>query len=228
MRFLIKVLSWAKGRPIVLDDQVTFLYLSGVLIEKGFALLRGLLITRQLIFVGRGTIIRATGKLFAARGAEIGRYCEIDCLSAHGLSIGRGSKIGGQSVIKVSGTLSDLGQGIFIGQNVGIGDFAHIGGAARVSIGDNTISGSYLSIHPENHVFTDSDSPIRAQGVTRIGISIGKNCWIGAKVTFLDGSSVGKGCVVAAGSVVIQKFPDHVVIGGVPAKILRHLRTADY
>lgn len=227
MHFLIKVLSWAKGRPIVLDDQVTFLYLSGILFEKGFALLRGLLTTRQLIFVGRGTTIRATSKLFAVRGAEIGRYCDIDCLSVHGLSIGRGSKIGGQSVIKVSGTLSDLGQSIVIGQNVGIGDFAHIGGAAPVVIGDNTISGSYLSIHPENHVFTDHDSPIRAQGVTRIGISIGENCWIGAKVTFLDGSSVGKGCVVAAGSVVIQKFPDRVVIGGVPAKILRHLQTAD-
>jgi len=223
MQFLIKVLSWAKGRSIVLDDNVTFLYLLLILFEKAFALLRGLVTTRRLIFVGRGTTIRATRKLFAERGAEFGRYCDIDCLSSQGLSIGRGSKIGSQSVIKVSGTLSSLGQSIVIGQNVGIGEFAHIGGAAPVVIGNNTISGAYLSIHPENHVFIENDLPIREQGVTRIGISIGEDCWIGAKVTFLDGSSVGKGCVVAAGSVVNRVFPDRVLIGGVPAKVLREL-----
>lgn len=223
MQFLIKVLSWAKGRSIVLDDNVTFLYLSRILFEKAFALLRGLVLTRRFIFVGRGTSIRATQKLFAERGAELGRYCDIDCLSSQGLSIGRGSKIGSHSVIKVSGTLSSLGHSIVIGQNVGIGEFAHIGGAAPVVIGNNTISGAYLSIHPENHVFTENDLPVREQGVTRIGISIDEDCWIGAKVTFLDGSSVGKGCVVAAGSVVNRVFPDRVLIGGVPAKVLREL-----
>jgi acetyltransferase-like isoleucine patch superfamily enzyme len=44
---------------------------------------------------------------------------------------------------------------------------------------------------------------------------------VGAKATFLDGSVVGNNCVVAAGSVIKGVFPDKVVIGGVPAKILK-------
>ena len=38
---------------------------------------------------------------------------------------------------------------------------------------------------------------------------------------FLDGSSIGSGCIVAANSVVTEHFPDNVIIGGVPAKILK-------
>ena len=39
----------------------------------------------------------------------------------------------------------------------------------------------------------------------------------------LPGTSLGRNTVVAAGAVVRGTFPDHVVIGGVPAKVLRHL-----
>ena len=54
------------------------------------------------------------------------------------------------------------------------------------------------------------------------GVKIGCNCWIGAKVTILDGTEIGNGCVVAAGAVVTGKFPDNVIIGGIPAKILKY------
>ena len=63
----------------------------------------------------------------------------------------------------------------------------------------------------------------RQQGITRKGIKIGSNCWIGSKVTVLDGVTVGNGCVIAAGAVLTKSFPDHVVIGGVPAKILKEI-----
>ncbi|HEW4507722.1 TPA: acyltransferase, partial [Streptococcus pneumoniae] len=42
----------------------------------------------------------------------------------------------------------------------------------------------------------------------------------GAGAVFLDGSSIGSGCIVATNAVVTKKFPDNVIIGGVPAKIL--------
>jgi acetyltransferase-like isoleucine patch superfamily enzyme len=40
-------------------------------------------------------------------------------------------------------------------------------------------------------------------------------------VTILDGTVVGNGCVIAAGAVVVGEFPDNVVIGGVPARVLK-------
>ena len=116
---------------------------------------------------------------------------------------------------------------IRIGDNVGIGEYAHIGGAAEVTIGDNTITGSYLSIHPENHIFSDISLSIRLQGVTRQGVHIGSNCWIGAKASFLDGSEIGDGCVVAAGAVVTKKFGRHLLIGGVPARVLKDLKNTN-
>lgn len=157
-----------------------------------------------------------------ANGVSFGSYSIIDGLGIHGIDIGNGSSIGAFSILKVSGTLSDVGHGINIGSNVGIGDFAHIGGAGGVIIGDNTIAGAYLSIHPENHIFENKAILIREQGVTRKGIEVGSNCWIGAKVTLLDGSKIGNGSIVAAGAVVNGSFPDNVVIGGIPAKILKY------
>lgn len=223
MKLVQRLMQYAKGRRISLDEKVPLGYLMGLTFEKLFALLRGLLKTRKFVFIGNGTTVRAPNQLFAERGIEISSYCQIDCLSHEGLFMSQGVKIGSYSIVKVSGTLSDLGQKIEIGRNVGIGDFAHIGGAGPVRIGDNTITGAYLSIHPENHNFGDRSQPIRLQGVTRKGISIGNDCWIGAKVTFLDGSAIGNGCVVAAGAVVTKVFPDHVVIGGVPARIIKSL-----
>ena len=103
-----------------------------------------------------------------------------------------------------------------------IGEFAYIGGAGGLKIGSETIVGQYLSIHPENHTFSDLEIPIRNQGVSRKGISIGKNVWIGSKVTILDGANIGDGCVIAAGSVVISgQYEKNSIIGGMPAKILK-------
>jgi len=112
-----------------------------------------------------------------------------------------------------------------VGNNVGISEFAYIGGAGGVKIGSDTIVGQYFSTHPENHIFATTDRKIREQGVTRLGIEIGPNCWIGSKVTILDGVRLGRSCVVAAGSVVNSAFPDYAIIGGVPARLLRMRET---
>ena len=52
-------------------------------------------------------------------------------------------------------------------------------------------------------------------------IKIGNDCWIGAKVTILDGTVIGDHSIVAAGAVVTGKFPPYSIMGGVPAKIIK-------
>lgn len=54
------------------------------------------------------------------------------------------------------------------------------------------------------------------------GVKIGNDCWIGAKATILDGTVIGDHCIVAAGAVVKGVFPDNVIIGGVPARIIKY------
>ena len=218
---LRRILSKIKGRDIDFDARVSSAYLFVFLATKAIALIRGLLLARKWVLLGRGARVRHASQFYPSAGVEIGVFTQIDCLSEHGLTMGVGSKIGGFGLVSVSGTLRDLGRHIIIGDHVGIGDFAHIGGAGGVRIGDNTITGAYLSLHPENHNFSSPQMLIKEQGVTREGISIGADCWIGAKVTILDGTVVGNGCVIAAGAVVVGEFPDNVVIGGVPARILK-------
>lgn len=76
-------------------------------------------------------------------------------------------------------------------------------------------------MHSENHNYKNVEIPIRLQGINRKGIKIGDDCWIGAKVTILDGTVLGNGCVVAAGAVVRGIIPPYSIIGGVPAKIIK-------
>ena len=66
---------------------------------------------------------------------------------------------------------------------------------------------------------------IRLQGTERKGITIGRNCWIGAKVTILDGVTIGENCVIAAGAVVTKSMPANAVIGGMPARVIRYRAT---
>lgn len=82
------------------------------------------------------------------------------------------------------------------------------------------IAGQNVRFHAENYNYISHEQLIREQGVNRQGITVGNNCRIGAGDVFLDGYSIGDGCIVAANAVVTKKFPDNVIIGGIPAKII--------
>ena len=53
-------------------------------------------------------------------------------------------------------------------------------------------------------------------------IQIGNDCWIGQRVFFAGGLTIGDGAVVLAGSVVTKDVPPYAVVGGVPARILKY------
>src|SRR3546814_6864095 len=55
------------------------------------------------------------------------------------------------------------------------------------------------TLFPYTTLFRSIEKSIKSQGVTRKGIFVDDDCWVGAKATFLDGANVGKGCVIAAG-----------------------------
>lgn len=209
---------------------------SGALIQfiwvQGKSMLRAL---RLLLFLrnpkgailGKGVSFFNLPKIRWGRFLKLGDQVYISALGKQGIEIGDNVGIGAYSRIVVSTTLNHLGEYIRIGNNVGIGEFAYLGGAGGLEIGDHCIVGQYLSCHPENHVHERLDIPIRLQTVTRKGIRIGKNCWIGSKVTILDGVEIGDGSIIAAGAVVNKSFPVNSIIGGVPAKLIKSRDTQD-
>lgn len=169
---------------------------------------------------GTGVSFRYLHRIQWGKFLKLGKGVTISGLGKNGVHLGDHVGIGDYSRIIASTSLNHIGEGITIGNRVGIGEFAYLGGGGGLWIGDDVIAGQYLSCHPENHIYSDPHQPIRLQGVSRKGIRIGANCWLGSKVTILDGVELGEGCVVAAGAVVTRSFPAFSVIGGVPAKIL--------
>lgn len=65
-----------------------------------------------------------------------------------------------------------------------------------------------------NHVFADPNKTIKSQGSTSKGIVIEDDVWIATNSSILDGVTIGKGSVVAAGAVVNKDVPPYSVVGG--------------
>jgi len=107
-----------------------------------------------------------------------------------------------------------------IGRNVWI-SFAVSGGLYvqcnnGVEIGDGTLMAPGVKLVSSNH---DPKNLDRCESAPPI--RIGKNCWIGANAVILPGVTLGDGVVVGAGAVVTRSFSPGVVVGGVPARVIR-------
>jgi acetyltransferase-like isoleucine patch superfamily enzyme len=187
---------------------------------RGLKLLFRLRLPRMLM-LGKRVSFFNLSRIRFGKFLKLGDDVHLSGLGLQGIVMGDNVGIGAFSRVVVSTSLNDIGTYIRIGNNVGIGEFAYLGGAGGLEIGDDCIIGQYFSCHPENHNFGKSDELIRKQGVHRSGIRIGHNCWIGSKVTILDGVTIGDGCVIAAGAVVTQPFEGNSVIAGVPAKLIK-------
>lgn len=104
---------------------------------------------------------------------------------------------------------------VFLGRNSYLGVFQPI------HIGANALIGAYAYIISANHRHNRLDIPIRDQGYVGAPIRIEDDAWLGTHVVVLPGVTIGKGAVVAAGSVVTKDIPPYEVWGGVPAKFLK-------
>lgn len=207
------------------DQQINWRILLELIVQKVVQQTRSLRLLLQgvvpnKIFIGRSVKLSYVSNIQFGKWVQLEDHVHISALCKAPLKIGNNVKIGAYSRIVASTSFNNLGEYIRIGNNVGIGEFAYLGGGGGLEIGDDCIIGQYLSCHPENHNYR-GNSLIRLQGVTRQGIKIGNNCWLGAKVTILDGVTIGDNCVVAAGAVVTKSMPPNSVIGGVPAKVLK-------
>jgi len=109
-------------------------------------------------------------------------------------------------------------QGIIkIGQNSGIGAYTIINGGGSVSIGNNVMIASNISINASEHIF-NKDKIIRESGYIYADVNIEDDVWIASNSTVTKGVYLKVGTVVAANSVINKNTEPHCIYGGVPAK----------
>lgn len=172
--------------------------------------------------VAASSTILCPGLIMVGKGLSIARHCNIDALSTDGIRLGDNVSLGKYTCVECTGSMTDIGKGLCVGDRTGLGTHGFYGCAGGIEIGSDVMFGNYCSLHSENHNIEDTSIPMRLQGVNRKGIKIGNDCWVGAKATILDGVTIGDGCVVAAGTLVTRgTYPPNSIIGEVPARVIK-------
>lgn len=116
---------------------------------------------------------------------------------------------------------------IIIGNHCYFGGWNHITCTNKITIGDNLLTGKWVTITDNSHGETIKElmkiHPSQRPIVSKGKVTIGNNVWIGEKATILPGVRIGDGAIIAANAVVSRNVPAYSVVAGIPAKVIKIL-----
>jgi acetyltransferase-like isoleucine patch superfamily enzyme len=188
--------------------------------------LRKILFPRLLGACGQSTVfgpavtMRHCRKIKLGRNVVIADGCILDARGDHnqGIEVGDNALIGQRNLLICKDGDIHIGSGVVSGTYTAV--YALNGNVVR--IGSDVAIGPFACIGNASYKFDRLDVPIAYQGHDlKGGTTIGPDCWIGERASILDGVTVGRGAIVAAGAVVTRDVPDFAIVGGVPAKLIR-------
>src|SRR5258706_8147768 len=167
--------------------------------------------TRRLYTIAYAAVVGAkTGPdTIVMRGAVLNREYGGD------ISIGPGT------VIHRGAMLVPLGGFIRLGYRCRVNPYSVLYGHGGLTIGDHVRIAAHCVIVPANHGIALDGGLIAEQPLSKRGIRIGNDVWLGAGVRVLDGAVIGEGCVVAAGAGVGGEVGAFGMYAGVPAQLGR-------
>ena len=227
MRILNYVIQKMGRRDYKIDEEVNVRDLFLIIFSKIIAFFRAkmaLFSVKKIRFVGHGVRILHKRNLTVGTSFNCNNGVYINALARHKCTIGNNVTFQDNVKVDCFGNLSYLSEGFHIGNEVGISHNTYIQVRGRVVIEDNVIIGPNSMIISENHLFANTELPINRQGVSRKGVTIKYGSWIGCGVIILDGVTIGRNSVIAAGALVSKDVPDFEVHGGIPAKLLKKLK----
>ncbi len=114
---------------------------------------------------------------------------------------------------------TDFGKNIHVGKNVFINACCHFQDQGGITLGDDCQIGHNVVFSTLNHFI----EPAERVYTHPAPIVLGKKVWVGSNSTILQGVTIGENSIIAAGAVVTKDVPANTIVGGVPARILRHL-----
>lgn len=115
----------------------------------------------------------------------------------------------------------EIGDGSWVGNH-----FVAISEGPGIFIGKKVLIGTHVEVYDSDFHAVNVRTRLQSDA-KRAAVKIGNDVWIGNNVTILKGTEIGEHSVVAAGAVVSGKFPPNVVLGGVPAKVIRQIEFCD-
>jgi acetyltransferase-like isoleucine patch superfamily enzyme len=172
---------------------------------------------------GASAVLRSPGKL------AMGDHCVVAdgvILDSRGQT-NRGIELKDNVIIGQRAMLLCKDGDIQLGNRVGVGAYASIYavGGNVVALADDVMVAPYAYIGMTGYHHDRIDIPISQQGdALKGGVRIESGAWIGARACIMDGVTVGRDAIVAAGAVVISDVPAYAIVGGVPARVLRDRR----
>ncbi len=107
------------------------------------------------------------------------------------------------------------------GGNIEIGDNTYIGDRTEIHSGDSVKIGSNVNISWDCNILDRDYHGFESETEICKPVTICDNVWIGCRCLVLKGVTIGKGSIVAAGSVVTKDVPPKCLVGGNPAKIIK-------
>lgn len=102
-----------------------------------------------------------------------------------------------------------------------IGEGTNIGDRTEIHVGDKVIIGENCAISWDVCILDRDYHEFNGHGEIKKEIVIGDKVWIGCRSTILKGVTIGKGAVIAAGSIVTKDVPANCCVGGNPAKVIK-------
>lgn len=131
--------------------------------------------------------------------------------------------LGHNSVVESYSCINNAVGDIIIGDYTRIGIHNTIIGP--VTIGSHVNLAQGITVTALNHNFSDTTKRIDEQGISTSPVTIEDDVWVGANAVILPGVTIGRHAVVAAGAVVTSDVPANTIVGGIPARIIKEIKT---
>ena len=117
---------------------------------------------------------------------------------------------------------TDFGKNIRVGKNVFVNHACEFMDRGGITIGDDVLIGPKVNLVTINHPL----DPTTRRSTYCAPIVLEKGVWLSAAVTVMPGVTIGENAVVAANAVVTSDVPSNTVVGGIPARFIKHIGPA--
>lgn len=109
---------------------------------------------------------------------------------------------------------------VSIGSHCSFAAAVFLTGGGGITIGDYVGLGPDVKIWSVNHRYDDPETPWMLQGYEHHAVVIEDDVWIGASCFVMPGTTIGRGAILSAGTVLMKSVPPYAIVAGNPGRVV--------